>query len=160
MVVQTNDIARISLFNMRAIAGHKGQRIRDHHIFAKTHLTKLHALFIFTRHHTQEGHAVTMFRVHVGLNFKDEAGEFLLRRFHFTDVRRARHRCGRPLHQAIQHMVHTKVTQRGTKEDRGDFTGQEQLFIELVRGTLNQFKLVAQLLSQIFTDSSVEIRAI
>ena len=46
-------------------------------------------------------------------------------------------------------MVNAEVTQRGTKEDRGDFTAQEQLSVEFVRCTLNQLQLVTQLRGQL-----------
>ncbi len=160
MVVQTDDVARIRLFNVRTVARHKGQRIGDHHVFPGTHLAQLHALFILTGHHAHKGHAVAVFRVHIGLNFEHEAGEFLFLRFHFTGVGFTRHRTRRPLHQTVQHVVNAEVTQRGTEEDRGDFTAQEQLFIELVRRPLHQLQLVAQLRGQLFADCRVQLRVI
>ena len=96
--MQTQDIARIRLFHMRTVAGHKGQRVRDHHVLADTHLAHLHTLLVLTGNHAHKGHAVAVFRVHVGLNFKDEAGELLLRGLHGAGVGFARHRRGRPLH--------------------------------------------------------------
>ena len=95
---------------MRTVAGHKGQRIGNHHVFARTDLTQLHALLILTGHHAHKGHAVTVFRIHVGLNFKDETGKFLFFRRHFTGIGFTRHRRRRPLNQAIQHMIHAEVT--------------------------------------------------
>ena len=38
-------------------------------------LAHLHALLVLTGNHAHKGHAVAVFRVHVGLNFKDKAGE-------------------------------------------------------------------------------------
>ena len=108
--MQADDIARISFFNVRTVAGHKGQRVGNHDVFTDTHLTQLHAFFIFAGHHAHESHTVAVFRVHVGLNFKHEAGEFLFRGGDFTRVGVTRHRRRRPLHQAIQHMVNAEVT--------------------------------------------------
>lgn len=57
-------------------------------------------------------------------------------------------------------MIDTEVTQRSTEEYRGDFARKEQLFVELVRRAFNQFQFVTQLLCQIFTNRSIEIRVI
>ncbi|MNE93689.1 hypothetical protein D3C80_1915700 [compost metagenome] len=46
VVMQTNDVARIRLFNMRTVTGHEGQRVGDNHVFADTHLAQLHAFFV------------------------------------------------------------------------------------------------------------------
>ncbi len=108
--MQADDIAWVRFFNVRAIARHKGQRVGNHYVLADTHLTQLHAFFIFAGHHPHESHAVAVFRIHVGLNFKHEAGEFLFRGGDFTRVGVARHRRRGPLHQAIQHMVNAEVT--------------------------------------------------
>ena len=57
-------------------------------------------------------------------------------------------------------MIHAEVTQRSTKKYRGDFTCKEQLFVELVRCAFHQFQFITQLLCQIFTNSSIEIRVV
>ena len=160
VIVQAEDIARIRFFNVRTVACHKGQRVGDHYIFRGAHLAQLHAFFIFTGYHAHKRHAVAMFRVHVGLNFKYEAGKFIFARFYGTGIGLTRHRRRRPLHQAIQHMIDAEVTQRSTKEYRGDFARKEQLFVELIRRAFHQLQFVTQLLCQIFTNRSVEIRVI
>ena len=107
--MQTDNIARVGFFNVRTVARHKGQRVGNHHVFADTHLTQLHAFLVFAGYHAHKGHAVAVFRVHVGLNLKHEAGEFLFCSRHFTGISVTRHRRRRPLHQAIQHMIHAEV---------------------------------------------------
>ncbi|NYY78319.1 hypothetical protein DMI69_13000 [Escherichia coli] len=57
-------------------------------------------------------------------------------------------------------MIDAEVTQRSTKEYRGDFARKEQLFVELIRRAFHQLQFVTQLLCQIFTNRSVEIRVI
>lgn len=57
-------------------------------------------------------------------------------------------------------MIDAEVTQRSTEEYRSDFARKEQLFVELVRRAFNQFQFVTQLLCQIFTNRSIEIRVI
>ena len=57
-------------------------------------------------------------------------------------------------------MVDAEVTQSGTKEDRGNFAAQEQLFIELMRCPFHQLQLVTQLCSQLVTHRGVQIRVI
>ncbi len=142
VVMQAEDIARIRFFNVRTVTRHKGQRVGDHHIFRSTHLAQLHAFFIFTGHHTHKRHAVAVFRVHVGLNFKYEACKFVFARLYGTGISLTRHRRRGPLHQAIQHMINAKVTQRSTEEYRSDFARKEQLFVELVRRAFHQFQFV------------------
>ena len=77
MVMQTENIARIRFFHMRTVTGHKGECVGDHHVFTNAHLAHFHAFLILAGYHTHERHAVTVFRVHVGLNFKHETGELL-----------------------------------------------------------------------------------
>lgn len=145
---------------MRTVARHEGQRVGDHHVFTDTDLTQLHALLVLTGDHAHKGDAVTVFRIHVGLNFKDEAGELLFLRFYFAGVGFARHRLRGPLHQTVEHMVNAEVTECGTEEDRGNFTAQEQLSVELVGRAFNQLQLIAQLGGQLFTDSGVQLRVV
>ena len=160
VVMQTDNITGIGAIHMRTVAGHKGQRIRNHHVFFETHLMQFHAFFIHTGDNAQERHAVTMFRIHIRLNFKDKPGEFIFFCSHFTDIRLTRHRCRCPGNQAVQHMIHPEVPQRGTEEDRCQFTGEEQLLIKFMGCTLYQFQLITQLFCQLFADSCIQIRVI
>ncbi len=132
VVMQTNDIAGERLFNMRAIAGHKGQRIGNHHIFPGTHLPQFHALFITARYHTHERHAVAVFGIHIRLNLEDKTTELLFAGFHDAGVRFARHRRRRPGDQAIQHVIDPKVTQRSPEEHRRQFAVQKQRLLKFV----------------------------
>lgn len=57
-------------------------------------------------------------------------------------------------------MVNAEVAEGGTEEDRGNFTAQEQLSVELVRRAFNQLQLIAQLRGQLFTNRCVQIRVV
>ena len=160
VVMQPDDIAGIRTIHMRTVTGHKGQRIRNHDIFFETHLMQFHPFFIHTGHNAQESHTVTVFRIHIGLNFKHKSGEFIFFRRHFTDIGLTRHRCRCPGNQAVQHMIHPEIPQCGTEEDRCQFTGEEQFLIEFMGCALHQFQFITQLCCQLFTDSSIQIRVI
>lgn len=101
-----------------------------------------------------------MFRIHVGLDLENEAGEFLFRRRHFAGVGFARHRRRRPCHQTVQHVIHAEVTECGTEEHRGQLAAQESLLIELVGSALHQLQLIAQLRRQIFTHRRIQLRVV
>ncbi|CSB27469.1 Uncharacterised protein [Vibrio cholerae] len=55
-------------------------------------MVHLHALLVGARYNTHESNPVAVFRIHVGLNFKHEASEFLFARLNYTLSRLTRHR--------------------------------------------------------------------
>ena len=56
-MLQTDNITGIGAIPLRTVAGHKGQRIRNHHVFFETHLMQFHAFSYTTGDNAQERHA-------------------------------------------------------------------------------------------------------
>ena len=73
MVRDTNDIARPGFFGNVTFIGKEQHRVMHRHLFARTHMFQLHATFEMTGTQTDEGNAVAMVRVDIGLNLKDKA---------------------------------------------------------------------------------------
>ena len=60
-----------------------------------------------------------MFGIHVGLNFKYEAGKFGFGGHNITRLRGSQLWLGCPLNKVIQHFPHTKITECGSEEYGG-----------------------------------------
>src|SRR5690554_7311188 len=85
-----------------------------------------------------------MLWVHVCLDLEYKTGKSILRRLDLAHIRFAPLGRRRPVNQAVQHMVHTEITECCTKEHRSQLPGKECLMIELMRSPLNQFNFVTQ----------------
>jgi len=77
VVVQADDVSGPGLLDMTALIRLKGDGIGYLNPLAGTGVMYLHSLPVAAGANPQEGNAVTMGRVHVGLDLEDEAGELL-----------------------------------------------------------------------------------
>ncbi len=150
MVVQADDIARPGLFHVGAVRRHEGQGVRNLDILVDTHVAHLHVLFVLAGANTQEGDAVTVFRVHVGLDLEHEAGEALIVGRDFAGIGIARLGRRGIFDEAVEHLAHAEVAHGGTEVDRRQLTATIGLEIELVRGAAHQLDFHAQLFDQVF----------
>jgi hypothetical protein len=80
VVRQADDVAGVSLFHLLARRRHEGHHRRHLHFAAQTQVLDLHAALETARAHAQEGDAVAVRRVHIGLDLEHEAGERLFGR--------------------------------------------------------------------------------
>ncbi len=102
MVVQTDDVARVSFFDVFAAVGLKGNGIGDLNIFTDPYMIDFHALIEFTGANPHKCHTVAMGGIHIGLNFKHKTGEFFLVRLNFALFRLARPGAGRIFGKCVQ----------------------------------------------------------
>ena len=116
----------------------------DLHVLADANMAHPHALAVPPRTDSQERDAVAVFWIHVRLDLEHETGERLFVRMHHTLVRRARLRLRRILDEAIEHVRHAEVAERGAEEHRRDLPLEIALAIESVTRDAHQLDLFEQ----------------
>src|SRR5690606_37513863 len=83
-----------------------------------------------TRADADEGDAVAMARVHVGLDLEDEAGEFLPIRRDDPGGRFARLRLVRIVQKGIEQQLQPEIVDRAAEEEGREFTGENAGAVE------------------------------
>src|SRR5471032_3084157 len=142
---QADDVAGVGLLYLFARRGHEGDHRRDLDLAPEAQMLDLHAALEPSRAHAQEGDAVAVGRVHIGLDLEHEAGEGLLGRIDHAHGGIAFARRRRPFDQRRQNLAHAEVVDGGTEEHRRLHARQELLQIEGMRGAVHQFHFHAQL---------------
>ena len=162
MVVDADDVAGHRVVAGDALIGHEGDGVGQLHLAAEAHVVHLHAGLVAPGAHAQEGNAVAVARVHVGLDLEHEAGEGRLGGRHpaRTGVRSSAARCvparlpsgfaglrrRRPVEQGLQDFLHAEVVDTGAEEHRRLCAGQEAREIKGHAGAANQLDVVTQVL--------------
>jgi len=117
-------------------------------ILADAHVAHLHSLVIAPRADPQEGDAIPVLGVHVGLHLEHEAGEFLLVGIHAAGGGLPGLRRQGVFHQGVEQILDAKVVDGGAEEHRCLFTGAERLQVERIAGAPHQLHLLAQFSGQ------------
>ena len=87
VVVQPQDIPGPGHLRLVPAVGEESVCVVHRHLLARAHLPDLHAAVEPPGGDAQEGHAIMMGRIHVGLDLEDEAGEFPFRGGDFPGIR-------------------------------------------------------------------------
>ena len=82
----------------------------------------LHTLGILSGTDSHERDSVTMLRIHVCLNLKNEAAKVLLFSTYDPRLRFSVLRLGSPVYKILKHFFYTKISQSRTKINRGQVT--------------------------------------
>ena len=80
--MQADDVARVGEVDDRLFLGHESRRRGEFHLFAAAHVQEILVTFERAGADLQEGDAVAVVRIHVGVDLEDEACHFLLGRLH------------------------------------------------------------------------------
>ena len=99
VVRDADDVARIGFFHQLSVVRHECNHAGGGDFAVDAQVFHLHAALEFAGADAQEGDAVAVFRVHIGLDFKDKSGKFRLVRLDHAHGRIARFRCGGPVNQ-------------------------------------------------------------
>ena len=99
---QADDVAGICFFHHLALVGEKFIGDGQADGFAQPGMVHHHVTLETAAANAQESHAVPMFGIHVGLNFEDEAGEFVVDGVDTAVITRIRARPRSKLHKIIQ----------------------------------------------------------
>ena len=105
----------------------------------------LHTALELAGAHAQEGDAVAVLGVHIGLDLEHEAGELAFGGRDFAHGGVAQLRRRRPVDQRVQDFAHAEVVDGGAEEHRRQLAGQEFVQIPLIGRALDQLDLHAQL---------------
>jgi hypothetical protein len=81
VVVDADDVARHSIFHAGALVGHEDDGVGDLHVLAGAAMAHFHVGAVAPGADAEEGDAVAVLRVHVGLDLEHEAGELRFGRF-------------------------------------------------------------------------------
>ena len=145
VVGNADDVAGKGLVEqLAALAEKADHRVRPQFLAAAHHLQP-HAALEVAAGHAQEGDAVAVRRVHVGLDLEHHAGELGLLRLHHALDGRPRARRRRQVDQRVEHLTHAEVVDRRAEEHRRLAAGQERGFVERRSRFLHQLDLAAGL---------------
>ncbi len=136
MVMNADNVAGISLFDMRPILRHKNGGIGEFDVFVDAVVANGHTFLEFTRANTEKCDAVTMGRVHIGLNLEAKAGEIFLVGFYHTLFCRARAGMWGELNKSIKQFTHTEIIHSTAEKHRCLRAVEEMLQIKICCGTL------------------------
>ena len=99
VVRDADDVSGVGFFHQLAVVRHEGNHAGGGDFAVDTQVFHLHAALEFAGADAQEGDAVAVFRIHIGLDFKDKSGELRLVRLDHAYGRSPRFRRGRPFNQ-------------------------------------------------------------
>jgi hypothetical protein len=122
--------------------------------FAVRTVAHLHARRVAARADAEEGDAVAVLRVHVGLDLEDEAGERRFGRLHHAHAAVARLRRRRPVDQRLQDLAHAEVVDARAEEHRALLPARKAVEVEGRAGAADQLDVLAQLAISIGKSSS------
>ena len=132
-VVQADDVARVGEVDDRLFLGHESRGRGEFHLFAAAHVQVVLVAFERAGADLQEGDAVPVIRVHVGVDLEDEACHFRLGRLYDPGFGRCGARRGGDADETLQgSLLHAEIIDRRTEEDRGQFGPQVSLAVESV----------------------------
>ena len=112
VVVDADDVAGDGVIDMFAFGGEEGECIGDFDVAGEAYLAQFHAGSEGAGIDAHEGDAVAVFRVHIRLDFEDEAAEFVFLWGDGAHCGLARAWCGSVFGKAIQHFAHAEVANR------------------------------------------------
>ena len=102
-------------------------------------MLQLHAAAELARAQAQEGDAVAMIRIHVGLDLEHEAGDLVLGRVDGARLGRLRARRRRPDAIRVEQFAHAEIAEGAAEEHRRQMAGA--IRVEVERGTASAHQL-------------------
>ena len=79
-IKNADDISRVSLFHNLSFIRHHLGRLRKLYLSSSLNMCHFHSRIKFTGADAHESHSVSVLRIHIGLNLKDEGGKLFLYR--------------------------------------------------------------------------------
>src|SRR5690606_13559639 len=119
VVVQAEYVAGDGIIGALAARGQELDGVVYHHAATEAHVPELHAAAEAARDDAQEGDAVVVGRVHVGLDLEDQPREPFFLRAHLASLGLARPGRRRPRSEAVHQLVGAEAVERRAEIDRG-----------------------------------------
>ena len=143
--MQADDVARVSEVDHRLLLGHEGRRRRELHLLAAAYVQVVLVALEGARTYLQEGDAVAVVRVHVGVYLEDEARHLGLVGVDRTCLRGRGARRGGYAYEALEKFAHAEVVDGRSEEYGRNLPAQVGVAVEGVVDTLHKFEVLAQL---------------
>ena len=144
VVGDADDVARPRLVDDLAIAGEEQDGRVDRQDLAGAHLRELHAAAELAAAQPQEGDAVAVVGVHVGLDLEDEARDLGFGGLDRPRLGRLRARRRRPGGQRVQKLAHAEIVVGAAEIHRGQMAGAVGFHVEAGIGAAHQLDLLGQ----------------
>src|SRR5437868_5631226 len=149
MVRDADDVAWPGLIDDLALLSEKEDGVVHADHLAGAGLLQLHAAPKPPGTEAQERHAVAMVRVHIGLDFEDEAGDLVFRGLDLPRLRLLRPRRRRKATQRLKQAPHAEILQRRPEEDRRHMPTAIDRKIERRGGMAHQLHILLELCAHI-----------
>ena len=128
-VEDADDISGVSVLNNGSVLRHELLGLGEGDFFVVADVLDGHIFLVFAGADTQERHAVAVVRVHVRLNFEDEAGEVVRVRIDSALVSFAAGWAWRDLQEALEERFDTEVRDGGTEVDGRELAAEDFLLV-------------------------------
>ena len=157
-IVQADDVARVGEVDDRFLFGHEGRRRGELELLAAAYVQVVMVALERPGADFQEGDAVAVVGIHVGVDLEHEARHLRLGGLHGAGRGGRRARRGGDADEAFEQFAHAEVVDRRTEEDRGQFAPQVGPAVEIVLDTFDQLPVRAQLFGEFRADVAVQLR--
>ena len=159
-IEEAHDVARVRLVHDGAVVGHHGRARGELELAPALHMESVHTAFELARADAQEGDAVAVVLVHVGLDLEHEAGELVRRRVDQLARERIlmRARCRRKPQEVFEERLYAEVSERRTKEDGAELARTNGLQVEFVCRSIKKLDVVYEVTMVLGPDELIERR--
>ena len=145
VVGNADDVAGPGLVDDLALAGEEQDRRIDRQHLRRAHLRQLHATAELAAAQAQEGDAVAMVGVHVGLDLEHEARNLGLGRLDRTRLRGLRPWRRRPGGDRVEQFLHAEIVVGRTEEHRRQMASTVAFEIERGIARAHQFDFLGEI---------------
>ena len=157
-IVQADDVARVGEVDDRFLFGHEGRRRGELELLAAAYVQVVMVALERPGADFQEGDAVAVVGVHVGVDLEDEARHLLLGRLHAPRLGLRGARRGGDVDETFEQLAHAEIVDRRAEEDRRQIARQIGVAVEGIVDALDQFRILAQLAGIALAHMRVELR--
>ena len=156
-IVQADDVARVGEVDDRFLFGHEGRRRGELELLAAAYVQVVMVALERPGADFQEGDAVAVVGIHVGVDLEHEARHLRLGGLHGAGRGGRRARRGGDADEAFEQFAHAEVVDRRAEEHGGQLAAQVGLAVELVVDTFDQLDVRAQLFGEFRADVAVQL---
>ena len=143
-VEHTDDVARISLLHDLALGGHKLRALGQLYLFAPLHMEHIHAALKLSAADADEGDAVPVGLIHIGLDLEHECRKILPSGVDGAGGGIPRQGRGRKTQKIRQERLHPEVRERRAKEHRRQHAVAHLVQIEFIGRAVQQLDVLAE----------------
>ena len=159
-IKHADDVAGPRLGHDVALLGHHLLRLTETRLPLPLDVPHLHVRVVVARDDAHKRDPVAVVLVHICLNLEDERGEIVLLRIDQALVGHSRKRGRAHDKEMLKERLDAEVCERGSEEDRGNFSVADLVLIEFHGGAVEQLDLALQVLHLFLRDILEKLRII